>query len=942
MREAIEQFRAAIHNTGLTPPEVIEPDGRLHRFAANGKRSDDAGWYVLHDDGIPAGAFGDWRSGTSETWRADIGRRLSAQEEAAHRTRIEAMRREREAEEARRKAEARDKAAAIWQAALLAADHHPYLIGKGVKAHGLRLHNGALIVPMRDGAELHSLQFINADGEKRFLAGGRVSGCYFSLGQPNSTLCVAEGYATGASIHEATGYAVAVAFNAGNLLPVARALRAKFPDLRLIVCADDDTMTDGNPGLTKAGEAAQAVGGRLAVPDFGAQRPGGATDFNDLHRHAGPAAVSACIEAAAHVDSSASPEGWPEPKPIIAELKPVPAFDADTLLPGALRAWVMDEAERMPWPPEFIAAAARAMRERFPAALLAILADVLDSGEPDSRAVEAARAVGAALAVPDFGADRPEGATDFNDLAAHRGPGAAKRAIDAAIASAGGNGTSCDDRPASGDSGGWPEPQPLTARIRPEPYPADALPDGIGAAVREVAAFVQAPFALVASSALGALSLAAQARADVKRADRLQGPSGLFMLTVADSGERKTTCDGFFTQAIRGYEAEQAELAKPALKEHSAAIAAWTAEREGILSAIKEAGKKGKPADKLRADLAELEREKPVPPRVPRLIYGDATPEALTWGLAMHWPSAGIVSSEAAAIFGSHGMGRESIMRNLGILNQLWDGARLTFDRRTSDSYTVRGARLTVALQVQEATLRDFFGRSGALARGSGFLARFMVAWPESTQGQRPFAEAPASWPALAVFNRRIAAILAEPVPMDDDGVLTPPVVGFTAEARRDWIAFHNNIEAELCDGGELRDVRDVAAKAADNAARLAALFHAFVGGGGAISATDFAGAARIVAWHLNEARRFFGELALPAELADAARLDAWLIGQCRRDGGQEVGRREAQRCGPVRDADRLSAALRVLAELDRAREGTDGKRRPIRVNPALLTGTGQ
>src|SRR3990172_10621879 len=136
MREAIEQFRTAIHNAGLHPPEVIEPDGKLHRFASNGKRSDDAGWYFFHDDGLPAGAFGDWRTGASETWRADIGRRLSPQEEAAQRAHIEAIRREREAEDARRKAEAREKAAAIWQSALPAPDDHPYLIGKGVKAHG--------------------------------------------------------------------------------------------------------------------------------------------------------------------------------------------------------------------------------------------------------------------------------------------------------------------------------------------------------------------------------------------------------------------------------------------------------------------------------------------------------------------------------------------------------------------------------------------------------------------------------------------------------------------------------------------------------------------------------------------------------------------------------------------------------------------------------------
>lgn len=361
MQEAIEQFRAAIHSAGLHPPEVIEPDGKLHRFASNGKRRDEAGWYVFHEDGIPAGAFGDWRGGLSETWQADIGRRLSPQEEATHRARVEAMRRDREAEDTRRKAEAREKAAAIWQAADPAPEDHAYLRKKRIKTEGLRVHEGALVIPMRDGAELHSLQFIGADGDKRFLAGGRVNGCYFSIGKPDDVLCVAEGFATGASIHEATGHAVAVAFSAGNLLPVARSLRTKFPDLRLILCADDDIKTPGNPGLAKAREAALAVGASLAVPDFGANRPDGSTDFNDLHRHAGLEAVHASIRRAAPAEESAGEEdrnAWPARKPIIAELKPVPAFDADTLLPRPLGAWIMDEAERMPCPPDFIAAAA--------------------------------------------------------------------------------------------------------------------------------------------------------------------------------------------------------------------------------------------------------------------------------------------------------------------------------------------------------------------------------------------------------------------------------------------------------------------------------------------------------------------------------------------------------------------------------------------------------
>ena len=152
MLEAIEQFRAAIHSAGLHPPEVIEPDGKLHRFASNGNRSDDAGWYVIHIDGIPAGAFGDWRGGLSETWRADIGRQLSLLEEAGHRNRVEAMRREREAEDTKRKVEAREKAAAIWQAAKPASDDHVYLLKKGIGTYGLRVHDGALVIPMRDGA----------------------------------------------------------------------------------------------------------------------------------------------------------------------------------------------------------------------------------------------------------------------------------------------------------------------------------------------------------------------------------------------------------------------------------------------------------------------------------------------------------------------------------------------------------------------------------------------------------------------------------------------------------------------------------------------------------------------------------------------------------------------------------------------------------------------
>ncbi|WP_449192206.1 YfjI family protein [Thauera sp.] len=490
----------------------------------------------------------------------------------------------------------------------------------------------------------------------------------------------------------------------------------------------------------------------------------------------------------------------------------------------------------------------------------------------------------------------------------------------------------------AGDSDGWPEPQPLTAKIEPESYPIDALPDTIRAAVEEVAGFVKAPVPMVASSALAALSLACQAHIDAKRAEKLHGPVGLFLLTIADSGERKSTCDGFFTQAIRDYEEAQAEAAKPALTDHKAAIEAWEAKRGGVKEKIRQLAKDNKPTEGMETALRELEHDKPEPPRIPRLLYADATPEALAYGLAKQWPSGGVVSAEAGIVFGSHGMGKDSVMRNLGLLNQLWDGTSLTIDRRSTESFTVRGARLTVALQVQEPTLREFFARSGALARGTGFLARFLVAWPESTQGSRPFTEAPANWPNLAAFHRRIAAVLNQPAPVDDDGALTPPMLTLAPEAKAAWVEYHDAIESELASGGEFFDVRDVASKSADNAARLAALFQLFEHGmGGAVGPDSLKRASLIAAWHLHEARRFFGELALPADLADAARLDTWLIGFCQRERTHLVPTREAQRLGPIRDKERLATALRELEELDRVRVSQEGRRKTIKVNPALV-----
>lgn len=310
MRGHVEQFKEAMRAAGIEPPDTIEPTNGIgvKRFSTSGKRGDDAGWYIFHDDGIPAGAFGCWRTGESGTWSAKPEKNLTPEERRANAKRIAEARAAAEAEQCERRERAKAQAVEIWKRAA-PVEAHDYLGAKGIQAHGVRLYrgplvlnnmrcDGSLIIPARDSAgQIHTLEFINPTGEKRFLTGGRVAGCYFSIGttQGAAALCIAEGFATGVTIHEATGYPVAVAFNAGNLATVATVMRERFAELPLILCADDDATTPGNPGLTRAREAARAVRGLVAVPDFGAKRQEGQTDFNDMAALHGLEAVGRAI-----------------------------------------------------------------------------------------------------------------------------------------------------------------------------------------------------------------------------------------------------------------------------------------------------------------------------------------------------------------------------------------------------------------------------------------------------------------------------------------------------------------------------------------------------------------------------------------------------------------------------------------------------------------------
>lgn len=258
---------------GLMPHKALDlnPDGRVHRYRVAGDKAGSMnGWYVLREQsGRQFATFGSWKTGQQHQW-ADRQITAMTQAERAELQRVKAeAARLAQAEQAQVHQEARAKAGRLWNRARPALDSHPYLSKKRVRGFGARQLGEALLIPARDAAGvLQTLQFIYPDGQKRFLTGGRIKGCYCPIGRPADVLLLAEGFATAATLFEATGHATAACFSAGNLIEVARCLRAKFPDIRMVICADDDRGTQGNPGRTAALAAARAVGGAVALPVF--------------------------------------------------------------------------------------------------------------------------------------------------------------------------------------------------------------------------------------------------------------------------------------------------------------------------------------------------------------------------------------------------------------------------------------------------------------------------------------------------------------------------------------------------------------------------------------------------------------------------------------------------------------------------------------------------
>lgn len=338
-------FVAAMTDTGLMMQDEIVADGCIHRFKV-GDDKDKSGWYVFHPDPPAAGAYGCFRRDIFATWCSRNLCELNSLERDLFKDRMQAARDATKKDLENRHAECSDWSKNKLSVASAADENHPYLVAKGVKSYGLKQIGGdsvALMVPVQDiNGGIHGVQFIRADGSKKFKYGTNKVGNFFLVREINHNasldiFLLCEGYATGASLLQATGYPAVVAFDKGNLTPVAKVLRQAYPGSKIIICVDNDQYSEPNQGLIRATEASRAVNGFLAVPVFKdtTSKP---TDFNDLHRLEGLEIVKQQVVSAVTPADPESSVTTPvvllapdEPLPLIRPMQANIPFPVDSL-----------------------------------------------------------------------------------------------------------------------------------------------------------------------------------------------------------------------------------------------------------------------------------------------------------------------------------------------------------------------------------------------------------------------------------------------------------------------------------------------------------------------------------------------------------------------------------------------------------------------------------
>lgn len=369
-------------------------------------------------------------------------------------------------------------------------------------------------------------------------------------------------------------------------------------------------------------------------------------------------------------------------------------------------------------------------------------------------------------------------------------------------------------------------PRPLMRPLEvADEYPVEALGSTLAAAVVAIHERTRAPMAIAAQSVLGAVNLGTQPHADVELPNGQVSPTSLYLLSVADSGDRKSSADKEALKPIRRHQDNLRDRYEVAKIDYDINKVAWETAQASIK---KTQGKAGREA--IRKALMELGPE-PAPPPFPGMVYSEPTIEGMAKALMNSLPTLGIFSTEGGQFIGGHAWSPEARLRSSTALSKLWDGADLDRVRSGEGITVIRGKRVALHLMLQPG-VADLLLADETMS-DQGLLSRMLVTAPTSLAGSRFWAETPASADvALRTYDGRVLQILERPLPYapgrESFRELAPRVLRLTDESRALWIKFADFVEAQLGEGGKLAPVKSRANKSAELAARIAATLAVF------------------------------------------------------------------------------------------------------------------
>jgi hypothetical protein len=469
---------------------------------------------------------------------------------------------------------------------------------------------------------------------------------------------------------------------------------------------------------------------------------------------------------------------------------------------------------------------------------------------------------------------------------------------------------------------GPPAPAPLPLApptLAAGPYPVAALGPVLSGAAESIALKCQCAPALTAQAVLAVASLASQRLADVRLPYGQTRPLSLFLVTIAASGDRKSTADNEALIPVRMHEKNLRQAYELAYSAWRISYAAWAAQHRKIENdrSLDRPGRE--------AELSALGNA-PIEPIKPLLTVPEPTVEAL----AKHWPTLpgalGLFSAEGGQMTGGHGFGPDHRLKTAAALSTLWDGSGIRRLRAGDGITDLPGRRLALHLMVQPEVATAFI--SEPILRDQGFLSRLLVAAPESLAGKRIWREASKDHdPRVKRYIAVVLNLLEYPALAANEAgnELMPRVLELSAGAKAAWVAFHDRIEAEMAQDSALEGLRDVAGKAAENAARIAAILALVVRpDASTIEIEAMTAGCELMTWYVGEALRLSGVHRLPPRLRNAIKLLEWLTAKHK----TEVTRSEIMQFGPacVRQKVDADAALATLDDHGWLVRADDGK----------------